>query len=256
MQLFTIIWRSYSETNISLFLPLFCPSRGKNETYPKHDNKFDIVYPSAEYWNVSMACQILPNWLFMRPKGGNFVSWFFSSEIVLPFPLSWPKLVGKTYTSEYSIWEDSEFSEWWINFSWTNLIGTRIISYLIFLNAVRNILFVVSFRIIRLNQTKFIIYTYNVFEICNFFERSFQDFDYFYRGYIFYIPIFDRTIFSDDTTDLSRNADNDGFQVSDRREWPINRWLLCAINYLIERFSTYHADKNERRECNTFEIWC
>lgn len=140
--------------------------------------------------------------------------------------------------------------------SWANLIGIRIISYLIFVNAVRNILFVVSFRIIRLNQTKFIIYTYNVFEICNFFERPFQDFDYFYRGYIFYIPISDRTIFSDDTTDLSRNADNDGFQVSDRREWPINRWLLCAINYLIERFSTYHADKNERRECNTFEIWC
>lgn len=63
--------------------------------------------------------------------------------------------------------------------------------------------------------------------------------------------LFDKAVFSDDTADLSRNADNDGFQVSDRREWPINRWLLCAINYLIERFSTYHADKNERRECIT-----
>lgn len=209
MQLFTIIWRSYSETNISLFLPLFCPSRGKNETYPKHDNKFDIVYPSAEYWNVSMACQILPNWLFMRPKGGNFVSWFFSSEIVLPFPLSWPKLVGKTYTSEYSIWEDSEFSEWWINFMDK---FNRNSHHLIFVNAVRNILFVVSFRIIRLNQTKFIIYTYNVFEICNFFERPFQDFDYFYRIlYILYSYLWQ--------DDILRRYNR---FVTERRQWRIS----------------------------------
>lgn len=35
----------------------------------------------AEYWNVSMARQIPPNWLFMRPKGGNFVSWFFHRKL-------------------------------------------------------------------------------------------------------------------------------------------------------------------------------